>query len=611
MQILDRNWRCSEGELDIVGRDGDCLVFVEVKTRSTTAFGDPAEAVNRAKAARLRRLALCWLDATAIWFAGARPIRFDVVSVVRAGPGRPVARPPEGRAVVTLGRTLGVALLGVHGELVEVQADLCAGLPGAVVHRTGRHVGGRVPGSDPGCGAEQRHRLAEPQDHGGAAAGRRAQGRLALRPRAGRRGAGRGGGGAARCGGRRAVAGRAGPRRPAATGARRAAGRADRRAGRHHPGGRRPGERRRGRPGRSGRGPQRTRSRRGHRLAARGGRAAADRGSGDGVADEEDRRGHGPGRCPGPGHGEAGAGDRRRRRASPLPQRASRGGQDHAGPAAARPAAAARRRDSAGGDGRPLGRRASAGARAADPAGAVPGATPHGVAGGPGRRRLPPRPTGRDLAGTRRRAVPRRSGGVRPARPRRPAATARGGSRELHRGGGSVRYPARFQLVLAANPCPCGSRGRECVCAPHVRRRYQQRLSGPLLDRVDLQVPVDASRTPTCSPTPPPKPAPRWRSRVAAARDRAVRALERHTVAHQRRRSGAGVALRAVAVAVRRGRAGRDVPVPRRHQRTRSGPRTAGGLDAGRPGRASGSRSWRTSSEALFFRTGHSPAWAA
>ena len=61
----------------------------------------------------------------------------------------------------------------------------------------------------------------------------------------------------------------------------------------------------------------------------------------------------------------------------------------------------------------------------------------------------------------------------------------------LHRGGGAVSYPARFQLVLAANPCPCGSRGRDCTCAPQARRRYQQRLSGPLLDRIDVRVCVD------------------------------------------------------------------------------------------------------------------------
>jgi magnesium chelatase family protein len=61
----------------------------------------------------------------------------------------------------------------------------------------------------------------------------------------------------------------------------------------------------------------------------------------------------------------------------------------------------------------------------------------------------------------------------------------------LHRGGGAVRYPARFQLVLAANPCPCGQHAPQCTCAPMARRRHEQRLSGPLMDRIDLRVRVD------------------------------------------------------------------------------------------------------------------------
>ncbi len=63
----------------------------------------------------------------------------------------------------------------------------------------------------------------------------------------------------------------------------------------------------------------------------------------------------------------------------------------------------------------------------------------------------------------------------------------------IHRAGGAARYPARFQLVLAANPCPCGqygARDSECVCAPSARRRYLARLSGPLLDRIDIQLRV-------------------------------------------------------------------------------------------------------------------------
>jgi magnesium chelatase family protein len=62
----------------------------------------------------------------------------------------------------------------------------------------------------------------------------------------------------------------------------------------------------------------------------------------------------------------------------------------------------------------------------------------------------------------------------------------------LHRSGGSVEYPARFQLVLATNPCPCGApRDRDCSCSPDARRRYGQRLSGPLTDRIDLRIHVD------------------------------------------------------------------------------------------------------------------------
>jgi magnesium chelatase family protein len=63
----------------------------------------------------------------------------------------------------------------------------------------------------------------------------------------------------------------------------------------------------------------------------------------------------------------------------------------------------------------------------------------------------------------------------------------------IHRAAGTARYPARFQLVLAANPCPCGrasGKGLTCTCTPMARRRYLSRLSGPLLDRVDLQVGV-------------------------------------------------------------------------------------------------------------------------
>ena len=67
------------------------------------------------------------------------------------------------------------------------------------------------------------------------------------------------------------------------------------------------------------------------------------------------------------------------------------------------------------------------------------------------------------------------------------------GTLTIHRSKATARYPARFQLVLAANPCPCGrasGHGRDCTCTPMAQRRYLRRLSGPLLDRVDLQITV-------------------------------------------------------------------------------------------------------------------------
>jgi putative endonuclease len=79
LEVIERNWRCDLGEIDIVAADGDCLVVCEVKTRSSLAFGSPAEAVTPAKAARLRRLATRWL---ADHPTRARSIRIDVVGVV-------------------------------------------------------------------------------------------------------------------------------------------------------------------------------------------------------------------------------------------------------------------------------------------------------------------------------------------------------------------------------------------------------------------------------------------------------------------------------------------------------------------------------------------------
>jgi putative endonuclease len=77
-EVIDRNWRCRDGEIDLVVRSGSTVVFCEVKTRSSAAFGSPAEAVTPLKQRRLRRLAGAWLGASAV--TGA--VRFDVAAVV-------------------------------------------------------------------------------------------------------------------------------------------------------------------------------------------------------------------------------------------------------------------------------------------------------------------------------------------------------------------------------------------------------------------------------------------------------------------------------------------------------------------------------------------------
>lgn len=78
-QVIDRNYRAGRGELDLVARRGELVVFSEVKTRRDYAFGAPYEAVGHDKQRRLRQLAARWL---ADRKPGAVEIRFDVVSVI-------------------------------------------------------------------------------------------------------------------------------------------------------------------------------------------------------------------------------------------------------------------------------------------------------------------------------------------------------------------------------------------------------------------------------------------------------------------------------------------------------------------------------------------------
>lgn len=88
-----------------------------------------------------------------------------------------------------------------------------------------------------------------------------------------------------------------------------------------------------------------------------------------------------------------------------------------------------------------------------------------------------------------------------------------------------ARFPARFTLVMAANPCPCsgaGSEGDTCACTPHMKRRYLGRLSGPLLDRVDLKICMDPpTRAELLADQRLAEPSAVVAARVAAARERA------------------------------------------------------------------------------------------
>jgi putative endonuclease len=77
-RILKTNYRCSLGEVDLVARDGDVLVFVEIKTRKSESLGQIKEVVNRRKQSQLSKVALAYLKSNNLWGSKAR---FDVVAI--------------------------------------------------------------------------------------------------------------------------------------------------------------------------------------------------------------------------------------------------------------------------------------------------------------------------------------------------------------------------------------------------------------------------------------------------------------------------------------------------------------------------------------------------
>lgn len=103
------------------------------------------------------------------------------------------------------------------------------------------------------------------------------------------------------------------------------------------------------------------------------------------------------------------------------------------------------------------------------------------------------------------------------------------GEVRIPRRDGIARYPARFQLILATNPCPCAPpKEIDCICTTTVRRRYQARLSGPLLDRVDLRVRMRATTAMSNADAAPPEPTEVVRERVLKARSRAATRWSAH-----------------------------------------------------------------------------------
>jgi putative endonuclease len=80
LRVLDRNWRCAAGEIDIVAAERRALVVCEVKTRSGIRYGSPLEAVSYNKRIRLRRLGIQWLHAHGVLFD---EVRVDVVGLLR------------------------------------------------------------------------------------------------------------------------------------------------------------------------------------------------------------------------------------------------------------------------------------------------------------------------------------------------------------------------------------------------------------------------------------------------------------------------------------------------------------------------------------------------
>lgn len=184
MVLLDRNWRCPTGKIDLVLRDGDVLVVCEVETRSSHDYGIPHEAVTPDKVSRLRRLAAAWLTAHA---AQPAEVRLDLVAILRPRRGPSALEHVRGWADAGRNHPHRVAPGG------DGPPDRRAGrrVPGPRRHHRGRscrHLPPRGTEPVPDDRAPQRLPLARhPPGHHPAVTGRPAQDRHSLRPGRSRR----------------------------------------------------------------------------------------------------------------------------------------------------------------------------------------------------------------------------------------------------------------------------------------------------------------------------------------------------------------------------------------------------------------------------------------
>jgi putative endonuclease len=89
MQVVERNWRCTAGEVDIVALDGESVVLVEVKTRRTVRKGTPEESITQAKRRRYAKLAAAYLQSAGLTSTG---LRFDVITLLVLAENRALLR---------------------------------------------------------------------------------------------------------------------------------------------------------------------------------------------------------------------------------------------------------------------------------------------------------------------------------------------------------------------------------------------------------------------------------------------------------------------------------------------------------------------------------------